>query len=354
MKLYGKKVIRNALRKATTQTREMRDATLWDVDTETKIARVKIRGSDELVYAHLPTNWDRVPGWAKPGNAVRLFATGGNRGRLEIASHGVVRPCGVPGGTALPTASTAADAIISGFGITAVGGLSVSVASGSVRFDGVVYPSSAFAITMAADSEVTMGGTGIVMGESSTILTLATAPAAGLARYDLIVVNSSLVVSVVQGTAAATPVFPDTPAGSLLCGWVLVIGGTTELSYSFINTLFTTRRPTSLGMVITDSDLAWGENTTDITVTSYDQYGDVVSQTGGFYITLTILYGDGTLDNKQGSTGSSVSKFSSAGVAIFGYTRGSSSPAIQATIEDYNATTIGKITLRDSGGGILP
>ncbi len=97
--------------------------------------------------------------------------------------------------------------------------------SGVVSGCGVTY-NSVLTVTVAAGTMKWAGTNAAVAGGNLTV----GAADPGLARFDLIVVNSSGTHSVVAGTAAATPVFPAIPATSVPLASVFVPAAATTLS----------------------------------------------------------------------------------------------------------------------------
>ena len=349
MKLYGGKFLRLGTQRQIQQRVETRDAILWDVSTGTRTARVKIQGSATLVVAHYPENWETTPVWLKPGNSVRIVHVGGIRGRIELAGHGATIPTAVSGDSA-PPASTGADAVLSGLNLSRYTGLTVAVGLGSVRFSG----------TTSTVSVKTLGGTttlgGVAtLGSVAGLITFNAAPAAGTYRYDLVVIGSDLVFDKVTGTASATPVMPDVPTGHLLCGWVLLAPGCTEITSAEIGGTFTPAVAKQLTLSLSDSDLAWGETTSTITATVKDQFGNAIS--GSWQIVLSIDSGNGTVSYGSSSSSTSVTANFSGSSAVFTYTRGGadpgdSSPSLTATLTGITVAAA-YIILRNSGGDIM-
>lgn len=113
MRQYGRKFVDRYVSKKIAGAAETRDAVLWEIDIEAKVARVKIQGSAKLVTAHYPRNWFTLPYFMKIGNAVRITHRGGVRGYVEISGEGRSIPQPVSG-SALPPAPVLEDAIISG------------------------------------------------------------------------------------------------------------------------------------------------------------------------------------------------------------------------------------------------
>lgn len=350
MKLYGGKLIRKGVEKRVSGAVESRDAILWDVDSIARRARVKIQGSAEFVIAYYPENWQSAPAWLKPGNAVRISHTGGVRGRIELVGNGTLIPTPVSGAAA-PTPATAVDTILSGLTLQACGGMYIAVKIGTVRFSGTTYASGYFTTdsNLYADSE-------IYADTIAAVKAVNAAPAAGTYRYDLIVIGSDLVVDYVAGTASTSPAIPATPSGHLLLGWLLVTPGTTSIAASDINAGYVAARETSLTMTIADSDLAWAELSTTVTVAISDQYGNAIGTAS--MMSLEIINGNGTVSVGGSSSTSKVMSYVSGSSIAFTYTRdqldpGDKSPMLKATLDGKGIATIGAITLRNSSGDIM-
>lgn len=357
MRTYGKKYIRNKFRAAGDQRTESRDGVLWEILEEDRKCRVKIEGSSTYVIADYPENIDAKPSWMKPGNAVRIIHRGGLRGHIEVAQSGITRP-----GTG-PTLGNPADCVMSGCQLKAAGDMIVLVQAGEVRFSGTVYDT--LAIPMESASLLLMGAYKyMVMGDVSEAYEVS-APAAGTFRIDLVVIGSDLVIDYVTGTAAATPVQPDTPSGHLLLGTILVPGECTEIIQTYLNRTYTVPAPAGFNITVTDDELSWAEPTTTITVEVRDQYCNALALGSGYgwYITLEFLYGNGTLTSAD--EGSSTTKIGQhAGLsgtsAEFTYTRDQlstdSSPILQASLSRTGGdmVEITTITLLDNAGNIMP
>ena len=349
MKLYGGKFIKTGTERQIQQRVESRDAILFEVLPAERRARVKIQGSDTYVVAHYPENWESAPVWLKPGNAVRISHPGGIRGRIELSGHGATIPSPVVGGSGY-TPGTPSDVILSGLNLSRYTGLTVAVGLGSVRFSGTT--SAIDALTMGGTT--TLGGVA-TLGSVAGLITFTAAPAAGTYRYDLVVIGSDLVFDKVTGTASATPVMPDVPSGHLLCGWVLLAPGCTEITSAEIGGTFTPAVAKQLTLSVSDSDLAWGELTSTITATVKDQFGNAIS--GSWQIVVSIDSGNGTVSYGSSSSSSAVTANFSGSSAVFTYTRGGadpgdSSPSLTATLTGITVAAT-YIMLRNAGGAIM-
>jgi hypothetical protein len=335
---------------------ETRDAVVWTIDVSQRWAGVKVQGSDKVVRAYFPQNLEETPGWLKVGNSVRITHTGGNRGRVELVGHGILKPTPVAGGSE-PGEATQADAVLSGLMVQQIPQgtwLRVLVTTGVVRFSGVEYTIGGLTMGNGSNYEMSMGGD---IGSIAWISPNITVP--GGYCYDLIVIGSDLVIHLVVGSTGTPPVMPAVPSGHLLLGFILMHSGMTAITQGTINMQYSPAVASALNMNIGDSDLAWGEMTTGVTVGIYDQYGNAALKSGeGWYITLSIVHGNGTL-SYGGSSGTSLSIYSGAthNYVTFTYTRpggsGDITPQLTATIEGKSFIAHGMIILRDIDGNIM-
>lgn len=355
MRYYGKKPLRRKMKEETDLKKETVDAICWDIFPDDRQVRVKIQGSDTYVVCDYPQNFKSTPKWLRTGQAVQLRHTGGQRGRMEIIDYSLNKITPQPGG-ANPTIPTPIDAIISGLQVIEVPNrqvMKVGVSSGRVRFSGAT--SSVIYIKMTASSEMVMGY-GFKMGGVADVLVIDAAPGSG-ARYDLIVVGSDLVFDVVKGTASSTPTFPSVPSGHLQVGWVLVNAGATYIDRTVINQYYSAPMLSYITVTSSDSELDWSELTATITVTAKDQFGnDIIGTGGGWYVTLSIVSGNGTVDDKLGNDSTTaISKFMGASASTtFGYTRDQASsdqsPTLEATISGSYVRGATAIILYDASG----
>lgn len=357
MRLYGNRFIKKSLKDHADTRIETRDAIVWSVDNDLRIASVKIQGSNQLIRAYYPENWEQTPSWLKPGNAVRITHTGGNRGRIELVGHGQFVPTPLSG-AAGPTLPTGEDAIITGLPVVQIpygDWMRVMVNIGTVRFSGTTYTRDAISMAEGDYFTMAMGG---FMNEVAGVLPIDTAPAAGSSRYDLIAIGSDLLFDVVKGTASSNPVMPDVPSGHLKCGHVLLYAGMTKIVQSDINKYFSEPVPTILSMTIADEDLAWAELSTTVTIAIKDQYGNpIYIAAPGWGMTLAITAGNGKVSIGSQESTSSISEHTgaSSNQIVFTYTRdqldpGDVSPTLVATIDGYPLSVTKRILLRDIDG----
>ena len=270
MRLYGKKFIKNSIAKATEARVETRDAIIWDIFPASHLARVKIQGSNTLIKAYYPLNWETTPVWLKPGNAVRIAHTGGVRNRIELVGHGTFVPTPVSGGSA-PSPPTADDAILTGCRVQSLQeNMTVTVGTGTFRIGGGNY-----SLTSSVDK------------------TLDAAPGGGNYRYDLLVIGADKVVDYIKGAASPNPIVPSVPASHLECGRVLVYPGDTEILQTWVDRSW---EPASIqGIYITpaDSELSWSELTTDLQVGALDQYSNGIAPLTTYDFDIEFQSGNG-------------------------------------------------------------
>jgi len=346
MKLYGSKFMKSGVQKQIHQNVESRDGILIDVFTADRVARVKIQGSSQLIVAHYPENWEAAPIWLKPGNAVRISHPGGIRGRIELVGHGAFIPTAVVGDSNTVT-NPSPDAIISGLTLVPGSGMSVQVLHGSARFSG----------TTTATTTLLMGGNGYLGGEGyldgiTANIAINAAPSAGTYRYDLIVIGSNMTFDYVAGTAAASPVMPAVPSGHLLCGWILVSPGVTQISRLEINKTFTAVTASYMTVAVADNDLAWAELSTTVTVSIKDQFTQPIS--GNWTVTLAFSEGNGLLSFGGGTPASTATGQTTGSTIAFTYTRnqdsGDLSPLLVANLVGTYVVGYCAFTLRDIDG----
>jgi len=268
-----------------------------DVDQTNHYCRVKIQGSDTHVRAYFPENWESTPQYLRPGNAVRITHPGGNKARIEVAGHGFLLPTAVPGGSVAPTPEAPGDAVLTGcsLGATDPATLAVTVAPGTFRIDEITYSLSGLLMDRP---DIVMDRLDLVMDSVGASVSF-DAASASYFRYDAVVVGTDGVAEVVKGSnfAAGSPIDPPAaPADHVRLGWVLIYPNMTAITESDINRLYTDPLPSLLDAVASDGDLAWGENSSTVTLTMRDQYGNPYSRGGeGYLVTLTWNIGTGNI-----------------------------------------------------------
>ena len=357
MRTYGKRFLRQKVTGNVEGHVETRDAILWDTPPTQRLCRIKIQGSNTLITAHYPENWEQTPLWLKPGNAVRVTHVGGIRGRIEIVGHGQVVPTPVAG-TAAPTPTVGPNVILTGCLPLQMPtpDMSIQVTAGTYRIAGIIYTLSGAWLMGSGE----LMGSGIIMGSIGEVIAIDAAPGTpGTARYDLITVGADQVLDYTAGTPSTAPVMPTTPASHIKIAHILVTYGTTAITQAMINATYTVPAATRLVISIDDADLAWAELTTHVNVQVLDQYGNgIISTTPGYYVTLSFLSGNGTLSSTEdGNSTTAVSQhLGGSDNYDFTYTRdqidpGDLSPMLQAYLNDvYPRITVGNIVLRDVAG----
>jgi hypothetical protein len=248
--------------------RESRDGIVWEHLPDQRLCRVKVQGSNELVVAWYPENWERKPVYLKPGNAVRIAHVGGVRNRIEIVGHGLTIPSPVAGGI-LPDMGAGSNYWVSGGGLlaTETESLRVRVLPGVLRISGVNYDLT-FDPVMGDPMEM---GDGLVIGSGTGIMEIDAPPdfidtewGTDIAqfRYDAFAVGADGVVDYIKGTETVgtsgppsynpvLPVKPSIPGDHVIAGdYILVHSGMTQIVQSDIGRIFSQPRPFRLEMNI--------------------------------------------------------------------------------------------------------
>lgn len=359
MRLYSKKILRKRLDKRVDAKRETRDAIIWDILPTNRVCRVKIQGSNTLITAHYPLNWTTVPEFIKPGNAVKINHQGGARGKVEIVGHGQLVPSPVSG-AATPPVGTPTDTVLTGLNVyempDAAGVLKVWISAGTYKINGTIYTLDAMTL-----AELTAAGFGdsIFLGQVGAVIELDPAPVVGFFRIDLISIGIDIVIDYTVGTPApSNPPTPSVAADHVGLATILVHGGMTEISNSFIGANWTVPVVSIVRASISDDELSWGSETTSlITVSIEDQYGNPFSSFGGFLYAIDFLSGTGDLQHAVSSVRSEL--FSAGSSANFLYTRtgsGDVSPRFNASVDiGYVLDSVDAlfIALLDSDGDLM-
>jgi hypothetical protein len=315
---YGKRFLRNKTQRETAKRIETRDAILWDVYPDDKYCRVKIQGSNTLIKAQYPENWQQTPTYLKPGNAVRIQHVGGNRNRVVIVGNGATIPTPT-GASMFPTAQAGPDAVLSGCKVKATdAGMYVYIETGTYRIDGTVYTLSAMA---AAETNIATAAMGVPIDATHCVKAL-DAASSTLYRFDLLAVGTDGTVDLIKGTSAANPTMPDTPANHIALGWVFIPPETTGINDALVNRSFADPVASTLGVTITDDELAWTEASTTITVEVLDQYERAIIGTN-WGILGEFISGNGTLDGDSSHTNYTGTSSNSV---TFTYARGLNDP----------------------------
>ena len=337
--MYGKKFANRFVQRKLKPTSETQDAIIFEVDWSEYVCKCKIQGSDEYVNAYFPRNEATIPSWMKPGNAVRILHRAGVRGHTEVIGHGGAIPTPMPGSPSHPQTSDLADGVLTGMELTAGGGMTVDISAGTYRINSDSYSISGGEVGYAvmdesdamamnetfppaelgdingdnyvymdeSDPPETMSETWttLVLGIGDSSFTLDPAPAAGYFRYDAFQVGIDGVIDYLVGTAVtSSPAKPAISANHVQVGeYILVVGGTTEITDGDIGLVWTTPQAASLTLTPALDEFPWNAGndypTTTITVAVKDQYGNAYSSPRTF--TLTMIMGTGTI--YSGDTG---------------------------------------------------
>lgn len=181
---------------------------------------------------------------------------------------------------------------------------SVATKGGTYRISGTIY---------TLQESLSYPG----LGSIAALVDCGDPPAtAGYYRYDLLSIDASGDITVTSGVESITPVMPDTPDDEVKLDHVLRYYGQTNILQADIGKIWIAPQLTSMTAVVADDELAWGETSTAVTLSFYDQYGQLY--TGSKTVTAEITTGNGSISppSKSGS-GSSFS---------FTYTRGGNDP----------------------------
>jgi len=326
MKLYGKRFIKRGIERRIALRSETQDAILWSVQTGSRICSVKLQGSTKLIQAYYPENWEKTPVWLKPGNAVKIMHTGGNRGRIEIIGHGLLVPTPETGEDAAPDISTAADGMLTGGSLYPAFNapqMVVLVGVGTFRIAGVTYTLDA----IPCNSDVYDAEMGGYIDQIAGAFAVSAAPGAGLGRYDAVEVGTDGVLHYLTGTPSATPADPAISGSHVQVGpRINVPSGTTVIDAANIGGTYTAPAAASMTVSFDPDHLHTADTTSTITVTVYDQYGAAIS---GFYvIDAAIVNGDdGTLTG-DGAAGVTAQRVFTGSSTTFTYTKGATDCAV--------------------------
>ncbi len=348
---YGKRFLRQRTQRETAKRIETRDAILWDIFPDDKYCRVKIQGSNTLIKAQYPENWQQTPTYLKPGNAVRIQHVGGNRNRVVIVGNGAAIP--TPTGAAMfPVAQAGPDAVLGGCKVKATdAGMYIYIETGTYRIDGTTYTLSAMT---AAETNIATAAMGVPIDVTHLVKAL-DAASSTLYRFDLLVVGADGTVDLIKGTSGASPTMPDVPADHVALGWVLIPPGTTDITGALINRPFAEPVASTLNVTVADDDLAWAEETTTVTVEVLDQYERAITGTN-WGIHGEFVGGNGTLDGSSTATRNTGTPSNST---VFTYARGLADPGDESPRLKFSLTqnpdvqmqTV--ILLRDASGDIM-
>lgn len=360
VKLYGKKFLKNEMRKTVEEKTETRDGICWNVLSTDRIVQVKLQDSTELIYAQYPVAWKVTPTWLKPRAPIRLVHRTGLRNRIEVVGLGQVVPTPIAGGSTFPSLANPGDGVLSGcevIGIPNESKMQAMIKTGEYQISGSTY--SIAQISM--ESSFYAMGSGGKMGDVAGVVSI-TSAAVGEYRQDLVVVGTDGVIDVVTGTTFSTAqVVPDVPSGHVELGRILVAGGVDEITGAEINKDWVAPQPAGLTITITDDDLSSTETETDITVGVTDQFGNDILKDGlGWYITMEFSDGNGSIESTAGISTSVIGSHTGAtsNECVFTYTRGQTtadeSPVLTVTLHaDLAIESLAQVTLRNSSDEIM-
>lgn len=302
MRLYNGKLLKGKTQKQIAKSREMRDAVIIDVTPASKYCRVKIQGSETLIKAYYPDNWESIPFYLKPGNCVRITSPGGKKGRPEVSGCGFLLPTKATGMPHVPTPSALIDTIMTGCTITATNpaSMSVFVLAGTYRISGVIYAT----LGMQMDSTSEMNRLDMLIDSGNVSSPTFSTASLEYYRYDTIVIGTNGIIDIVEGEyfipTGTIPDPPDPPASHLKLGHVLIPPNITSVTTGEVNKYFSAPIPNSVYLLVDDSELAWDERSTTLTIGVKDQYGNFYSNPNGWEVTIAWGMGTGTL--KYGTT----------------------------------------------------
>jgi len=322
MTIYSlkKRFLRDRMRRELHNKVETRDAILWDVIPEQKLCRVKFQGSDNLVECKYPENIEQTPRWLKPGTSVKVNHRSGNKHSFEVISHGLFVPTPTinsetglsnPAG---PTIAPGVDTVLIGCLVKAlsdVQAMKVYVQTGTYRIGGIFYSLTPMLMTDDNIADMSMG----VPFDITQGVYEINAAHATLWRMDRLVTAADHVVDVLVGDNAVNePDPPDVPSNHVSLGTVLIPPGFTAIDDTLINRTYEDPAASLINVSIADSDLTWTEETTSITLTLLDQYGNPLL---GTYVSVlcSITSGSGILST------SNVAISTTTGQATLTYTR---------------------------------
>jgi hypothetical protein len=282
---------------------ESRDAVIYDIDLDHKLARVLIQSSDKKILARWPQNWEQTPNYLKPGNTVRMTFPAGNHGLPQITGMGFHTPTAVSGSSVPVPAPGQGDGVLSGGLVSATtptASMYVVVGTAIYRIDGMLYTLSGASIPLGNGMPL---GSGAPLGGASAVLLIAPASATQF-RYDIVVTGTDSIPHVVQGTPAdANPVMPETPVDHVKLQHILVHPGMTAVESNDIGAYYTTPTASTIGIAL-GADRLHGylagephiERTTGITVSVRDQYGNLATKASpGFAVTFEFFKGNGAI-----------------------------------------------------------
>ena len=312
MRVHGKRFAKKYI-DSRVQTRvETRDAIVWSVDTINNVARCKIQGSDEFIYAHYPRNWKKIPYWLKTGNAVAIRHRQGIRGYTEITGEGRAIPTPISG-EVFPPMMDLPDGILSGMYVSETYPISLGclVSNGWYRLNATEYffTAAMMGYTIMDDPAPMVMGSLELMGQGNYNVSFGTPiENSGEWRYDIMVIGEDQVIDVISGEVGISgtiPVAPEVPSDHIQIGEDILWGhGDNYFTLDMMGKVYDGPRPSLLktflyssanGEIVNDTRFVWrvsGESGwptphISIVVEVWDQYGSPIpAGTGGYTITL--------------------------------------------------------------------
>lgn len=310
MRNKGRRVLNQSMRQSAAQSLEMKNSIIWEVVSTGRYCNCKILGSTRDVRAYYPESWASKPFWVQRGMPALIRFPSGYHSRTEIFSEGQIIPGPYAGVDQWPESTVPINLITSGCALLQVPNveqMSMLVKTGTVRIgaDTVVID----AMTMNSTYTLGIGGN---LGKTAAIMPIEASPTSiGDYRYDLLQVNTAAVVSVVKGTTFRTAAsLTSAESGNVAIGSVLLHYGMTEIENMDIDRTWSYENKQFLDATWTDKNLAWDEISSTITIEVLDSYGNPVNKEGyGWYITLELTAGTGSLESTAGTSTSMVSGY---------------------------------------------
>jgi hypothetical protein len=292
---------------------EMKNSIIWDVVSTGRYCNCKILGSTVNVRAYYPESWAKTPYWVQRGQPALIRFPTGFHSRIEIFTEGQIIPSPASTLYQFPESTTPINLITSGcelLQIPNVEQMAVLVKTGKVRIGGDTVDLEAIPANDTNNYYCGMGG---ACGEVHQVCTITAAPSCvGDYRYDILQVGTDAVVDVLTGTTFRTAdVKSSAESGHVVLADVLLHYGMTEIENMDINRTWSYEEHYHLDATWTDRFLDWDELSSTITIEVLDSYGNPINKAGyGWYITLELTAGTGSLESTDGTSTS----------IVFGYT----------------------------------
>jgi hypothetical protein len=232
VRLYGKRFFQSQFDDRITDRKEMRDGMCYDIDTVNRFCNVKVPGSETLVRAWFPQNFETAPFWLKEGTSVRIAHVGGNKSRIEVTGPGLVLP-----DTSSPPIATGANSVTIGIYPTAppLGGSVVYISTGTYRINGALYTFAPGGPVM--NEPYWNVGDGGDMSGSYFVHPIDPLVEANAFRYDAFAIGADGVVDYIKGDEyiwggvygdQTGPQYPLIPSGHVLIRQFILVHPGTE------------------------------------------------------------------------------------------------------------------------------